>query len=158
MLCSPGVACAQPCVLQTFLSFRQGGWEPEPSAPDTDPESDCQCQLLVSIAAPLRLQPRKSSVCSIDPRLSVAPLLHPDLSIDKPGVVLFPPKWGGRSEGLEGTPRSLQTWGTVLIRIYEQYFSLRKVNLGLGKFYCCWYGNGFNDGFELKPAACPTFL
>lgn len=43
-------------VLKTFPSFRQGGWEPEPSAPDTDPESDCQCQLLVSSAAPLRLQ------------------------------------------------------------------------------------------------------
>lgn len=99
----------------------------------------------------------KSSVCSIDPRLSVALLLHQDLSIDKPGVVLFPPKWGGRSEGLEGTPRSLQTRGTVLIGIYEQYFSLCKVNLGLGKFYCCWYGNGFNDGFELKHTACPTF-
>lgn len=47
---------SQSHVLQTFLSFRQGGWEPEPSAPDTDPESDCQCQLLVSSAAPLRLQ------------------------------------------------------------------------------------------------------
>lgn len=106
----------------------------------------------------LRLQLRKSSVCSIDPRLSVALLLHQDLSIDKPGVVLFPPKWGGRSGGLEGTPRSLQTRGTVLIGIYEQYFSLCKVNLGLGKFYCCWYGNGFNDGFELKHSACLTFL
>lgn len=33
----------------------------------------------------------KSSVCSIDPPLSVALLLHQDLSIDKPGVVLFSP-------------------------------------------------------------------
>lgn len=46
----------QSHVLHTFLSFRQGGWEPEPSAPDTDPESDCQCQLLVSSASPLGLQ------------------------------------------------------------------------------------------------------
>lgn len=36
--------------------MRRGGWEPEPSAPDSDPESDCQCQLLVSSTAPLGLQ------------------------------------------------------------------------------------------------------
>lgn len=47
---------SQSHVLQKFLPFRQRGWEPEPSAPDTDPESDCQCQLLVSCAVPLRLQ------------------------------------------------------------------------------------------------------
>lgn len=48
--------CIIPLSLMFYRHFFPFVREPEPSAPDTDPESDCQCQLLVSSAAPLRLQ------------------------------------------------------------------------------------------------------
>lgn len=48
--------CIIPLSLMFYRHFFPFVREPEPSAPDTDPESDCQCQLLVSSAAPLGLQ------------------------------------------------------------------------------------------------------
>lgn len=60
----------------------------------TDPQSDCQCQLLVSVCRCARASAARSSALPIDPRLSPWHLLlRQDLSIDKPGVQCsFPPK------------------------------------------------------------------
>lgn len=148
-------------VFQTFLSFssgRLGAWALSSwyrSRVRLSVSITCQdrCSTLASAV--------KSSVCSIDLRLSVALLLHPDLSIDKPGVLLPlpPPKWGGRSKGLEGTPHSFQTWGTVLIRIHEQYFSLSaRLIRGSESFIAVDMGTGLMMDLNWNTTACSTFI
>lgn len=148
-------------VFQTFLSFssgRLGAWALSSwyrSRVRLSVSITCQdrCSTLASAV--------KSSVCSIDLRLSVALLLHPDLSIDKPGVLL--PLPSPRSE--EADPKALRVPRTPS-KPGEQYwseytssisFSARLIR-GSESFIAVDMGTGLMMDLNWNTTACSTFI